>query len=229
MTVAQAESTNVEARAQRSLGISSDTMYLMVAAELERRGFRTGTLADVGCGTGRLSAHLPETFDHVIGLDVLRYPDLVPRVEFRQVNLDGADWQIEAGFARVVVAIETIEHLENPRAFMRELTRCAAPGGLVIVTTPNQLSLLSKLTLVVKNEFNAFQESAGLYPAHLTALVESDLVKIARECGLESIAVTYSNQGRIPWTPYLWPSIFRGRAFSDNVLLSGIKPLKPLK
>ncbi len=51
----------------------------------------------------------------------------------------------------------------------------------MIVTTPNQLSLLSKLTLVLKNEFNAFQ--AGSYPAHLTALLEADLRRIGVECG----------------------------------------------
>ena len=54
------------------------------------------------------------------------------------------------GWADVVTALEVIEHLENPRAFCRELARVAKPGGWVVVTTPNQLSLLSLLSLVVK-------------------------------------------------------------------------------
>jgi hypothetical protein len=92
-----------------------------------------------------------------------------------------------------------------------------------VVTTPNQLSLLSKLTLVLKNQFNAFQEAPGLYPAHLTALLEVDLLRIARECGLADPTIRHTDSGRIPFTPWHWPRGFRGRAFSDNVLLAALK------
>jgi 2-polyprenyl-3-methyl-5-hydroxy-6-metoxy-1,4-benzoquinol methylase len=117
----------------------------------------------------------------------------------------------------VTVSIETIEHLENPRAFFRELTRITRPGGLIVVTTPNQLSLLSKLTLVVKNQFNAFQD--GSYPAHRTALLEIDLRRIAAEVGLTDAQVQYTNSGRIPGMAWHWPFV-GGRAFSDNVAIS---------
>jgi hypothetical protein len=122
----------------------------------------------------------------------------------------------------MVVAAETIEHLENPRAFVRELTRLARPGGWVVVTTPNQLSLLSKLTLVLKNEFNAFQ--SGSYPAHLTALLEADLRRIGAECGWAEATVMYTYRGRIPGTAHPWPrwlSRTFPRALSDNVLIIG--------
>ena len=54
--------------------------------------------------------------------------------------------------------METIEHLENPRAFVRKLVRLAKPGGWVVVTTPNQRSLLSLLTLMTKGKFSHFQD-----------------------------------------------------------------------
>jgi 2-polyprenyl-3-methyl-5-hydroxy-6-metoxy-1,4-benzoquinol methylase len=120
--------------------------------------------------------------------------------------------------------VETIEHLENPRAFVRELARLAKPGGTVLVTTPNQLSLLSKLTLLTRNQFNAFQEAPGLYPAHITALLEVDLRRIARETGLEGVEVHYSGFGRIPFTARHWPRPLQGRAFSDNVALLARRP-----
>ena len=90
-----------------------------------------------------------------------------------------------------------------------------------MVTTPNQLSLLSKLTLLIKNEFNAFQESPGCYPAHITALLEIDLIRIFQECGLTNIKIDYSNQGRIPFTSMNWHKSFYGRAFSDNLICIG--------
>jgi len=69
---------------------------------------------------------------------------------------------------------------------MRSLVALARPGGWVLVTTPNQLSWLSLLCLVVKNRFAAFQDVH--YPAHLTALLEVDLRRLAREASLRDVS-----------------------------------------
>jgi hypothetical protein len=94
---------------------------------------------------------------------------------------------------------------------------------LVVVTTPNQASWLSKLTFCVKSQFNAFQVAPGLYPAHRTALLPIDLVRIARESGLTQIQLDYTNSGRVPGTNLHWPAWLKGRRFSDNVIVSAIK------
>ena len=73
------------------------------------------------------------------------------------------------------------------------------------MTTPNQLSVLSKLTLLTKGQFNAFQEAPGLYPAHLTALLEIDLLRLAWEVGLQDAFIEYSHSGRMPFTSAKWP------------------------
>ncbi len=114
-------------------------------------------------------------------------------------------YPLEDGSADVVLSIETIEHVENPRALVREMARIVKPGGWILITTPNQLSLVSKLNLFTKNEFQAFQEAPGLYPAHITALVEADLRRIVRECGLAEVEVRYTDSGRIPFTSAHWP------------------------
>ncbi|MGH7670049.1 MAG: class I SAM-dependent methyltransferase, partial [Gemmatimonadaceae bacterium] len=129
------------------------------------------------------------------------------------------------GCANVVAAVETIEHLENPWAFVRELARLAAPGGWVVVTTPNQLSVLSKMTLVLKHAFNAFQ--APSYPAHRTALLEVDLRRIVAEAGLMDAEVRYTGQGRAPFTGGHYPRAFgrwAPRGCSDNVAIVAHKP-----
>jgi 2-polyprenyl-3-methyl-5-hydroxy-6-metoxy-1,4-benzoquinol methylase len=125
-----------------------------------------------------------------------------------------------------VAALGTIECLENPRAFVRELTRLAQPGGLILLTTSNQLSLLSKITLLLRNQFNAIRDGAHC-PALITGLLEVDLRRIAAECGLTDIQIQYTDHGRIPFTSWPWPRRlgFRGRAFSDGVLLAARKPV----
>jgi len=213
------------ARAALSEGRSSDAIHHLVCTVLEQQAPGATTLIDVGCGTGTLSRVLGGRVPSYVGCDVVRYPGFPEGASFVQADLNRAPYPVNEACADAVACVETIEHLENPRMVMRELVRIVRPGGLVLVTTPNQLSLLSKLTLVVKNQFQAFQDVD--YPAHITALVERDLQRIGQECGLESLQIRFTDSGRIPGTARHWPSRvgLRGRWFSDNVLLSGRRPL----
>jgi hypothetical protein len=110
------------------------------------------------------------------------------------------------------------------QTLMREMVRWCRLGGWAIVTTPNQLSLASKAFLFMNNQFPAFQEAPGLYPTHITALLEIDLIRISRECSLVDLAILYTHHGRIPFMRSDWPSSFRGRAFSDNLALLARRP-----
>lgn len=224
MTAAKTTPPTVESRASQTLGTSGDPIYRAVARVLAARQPDGGTLVDVGCGTGTLWSHVRDRFSTYLGVDVLRYEGFPEDGTFIPVDLDTGRVALPDASADVVAAVETIEHLENPRALARELLRLARPGGLIIITTPNQLSLCSKLALVLKNRFPAFAEAPGLYPAHITALLEIDLLRIARECGLVDVQVAYTDHGRIPGTGRHWPSFLRGRNFSDNILISGRKP-----
>jgi 2-polyprenyl-3-methyl-5-hydroxy-6-metoxy-1,4-benzoquinol methylase len=233
--------TTVE-RARQSGGASSNAIYAMVARAWERFGngqTANGTAnqadgatamqqvaVDVGCGTGGLRGYLPPTVTRYVGVDLLRYDGFPADAEFCQTDLDQYRIDLPAASADITVSVETIEHLENPRAFFRELVRLTKPGGWVAVTTPNQLSLLSLASVVLKGRFAAFGPRE--YPAHITALLEIDLRRIATECGLAEIFVCYSLQGRIVFTPWPFPR-FLARLFprrlSDNLLLAGRKPL----
>lgn len=210
-------------RAALSRGSSDEAILRRVAAVTRRRA-PAGLLLDVGCGVGALRAHLPERAGDYLGVDLVRYQGLDRAAPFAQADLDAADWGVGAAIAAATIAVETIEHLENPRAFMRGLVRATRAGGLVVVTTPNQLSLASKLALVARNCFVAFQDAPGLYPAHRTALLEIDLRRIARECGLIDIEIDWTQRGRIPLTRRHWPAGLGGRAFSDHVVLSARRP-----
>lgn len=210
-------------RAALSHGRSGDAVYDLVDNVVGSQSLEC--VVDVGCGGAAISRRLRERFRRYIGCDVIAY-DGFPKeawAEFRQVDLNVVPYPVPANLGDVVLCIECIEHVENPRALVRELLRIAKPGARVIVTTPNQLSLLSKISLLTKNEFVAFQEAPGLYPSHITALVEADLRRIAIECGLVNVEIHFTDSGRIPFTRRHWPSFMRGRAFSDNVLLAGRK------
>jgi len=217
------ETRDAQARAALSEGRSSDAILSVVAAALREKGGSYDVLVDLGCGRGDCARHLRGMYEAYIGCDAVRYEGF-PRadsIRFRQVDLNGTPYPLAGASASAAVSIETIEHLENPRALVREMARIVRPGGWVVLTTPNQLSLTSILFLVARGQFHAFQEAPGLYPAHITALVEEDLRRIACECGLTDVEIRYTDRGRIPLTELHWPRAagVRGRWFSDNVVM----------
>ena len=210
----------VHERAARSLGRAHDRIHRTAARLLEARGAR-GRLLDAGCGGGDLWRAVSGRFEACTGVDAVRYPALPEDVTFVSADLDRS-LPLDDASVDAAAAIEVIEHLENPRAFVRELVRVTRPGGWVVVTTPNQLSVLSLLCLLTKGSFVAFQD--GDYPAHRTALLEIDLRRIASECGLGEIAVEYTRWGRVPLTPWHYPEAVAAlapRRLSDNVAIVG--------
>jgi 2-polyprenyl-3-methyl-5-hydroxy-6-metoxy-1,4-benzoquinol methylase len=214
----------LEARPLQSLG-SSDAVYRMVDRAFERYGINGGQLVDVGCGSGDLWRVVAPRFSGYTGLDAIEYEGFPSDGSFCRVDLDASDWPIAIEWANVVAAVETIEHLENPWAFIRRLSLLARPGAWVVVTTPNQLSALSQLTLVVKQRFSAFPDA--LFPARRTALLESDLRRAAREAGLEPVSTEFSWRGRLPLTPWHYPEALARvfpRVLSDNLMLMARKP-----
>ena len=213
----------VESRARLSLGRGHDRIHQTVASLLAERG-AAGTLVDAGCGTGDLFRATRGRFSRCVGLDAVHYPGLPADVIFHQVNLDGR-LPVADAIADATAAVETIEHLENPRAFLRLLVRLTRPGGWIFVTTPNQRSLLSLATLVAKGCFSHFQDVH--YPAHLTALLDVDLRRIAGEVGLERTTIEYTKAGRIVFSGRHYPAPLSHafpRALSDNLMLAGQRP-----
>ena len=215
----------LEARARQSLGTSSDAIHGMVAAALERHDIKGRRVVDVGCGHAALHRAVQHRFAEYHGLDAVRYSRFPDAGEFTRVDLDAPSWPVASGTADLVAAVETIEHLENPWAFVRQLAALASPGGWVVVTTPNQLSVLSVMTLLVKRRFSAFQDAH--YPAHRTALLESDLCRMAAASGLEVVGVKYTERGRIPLAGSHYPAAMSRRwprALSDNLMVVARKP-----
>lgn len=209
-------------RAWLSDGASHGAIYTAVVDAL---GDRTvgARIIDVGCGRFSLQPAVRGARRY-IGVDGVAYPGIPEDANLILADLDGA-LPLADGSGDVVVSVETIEHLENPRALMRELARIVRPGGTVVVTTPNQLSALSLLTLVVRQRFGAFQDVH--YPAHRTALLPVDLQRIAAEAGLIDVRISYTGAGRMLFTSRHYPRPLAGlapRLCSDSVIVRARRP-----
>jgi 2-polyprenyl-3-methyl-5-hydroxy-6-metoxy-1,4-benzoquinol methylase len=155
------DATSVEQRARASAGRSDAAIYRMVGNALAARGVKGGRVIDVGCGHGAPWTHLKDRFSEYVGVDVVRYDGFPEDGTFVAFDLDAGSVPLDDATGDVVIAVETVEHLENPRAFVRDLVRLAKPGGWVVVTTPNQLSWLSLSTLLAKKQFSHLSISCG--------------------------------------------------------------------
>jgi 2-polyprenyl-3-methyl-5-hydroxy-6-metoxy-1,4-benzoquinol methylase len=119
--------------------------YRFVAELLDHLGPASRVL-DAATGVGYGAALLADrTGGHVVGIDrddralaLARARFARPRVEYL---LDDCNTLVRAGAGRppydAVVSLETIEHLPDPRLFLDRAARLLAPGGLLIVSTPN--------------------------------------------------------------------------------------------
>lgn len=201
-------------------GTSPETIKALVLQCLEHERAR-GSLLDFGAGRGQLLMRLHHTgrFDRLAGIDLFARPsDMPPAIAWYEHDLND-DAPLDHQFD-VVVCSETIEHLENPRHVFRTLHQFTRPGGILVLTTPNQECLRSYAGLIFAGHFTQFLGSC--YPAHITALVRMDLRRLCDEVGFERPEFYFTDEGSIPKFPSItWQSIslglLRGRLFSDNL------------
>jgi SAM-dependent methyltransferase len=98
---------------------------------------------DVGCGVGQVVARLTEAGYEAHGVDVSE-PNIARARKFsdRCQLYDGKRLPFADDHFASVGALNVLEHVEEPEAFLLELVRVAEAGGRVIVSSPNFLRVL---------------------------------------------------------------------------------------
>jgi ubiquinone/menaquinone biosynthesis C-methylase UbiE len=98
---------------------------------------------DAGCGTGYGSRLLAEAgAREVVGVDIAQAVlEAVASAMPEAVRLRAGDLrklELGDGGFDLVVCFETIEHVANPQVVLDELVRVLAPGGLLLISSPNR-------------------------------------------------------------------------------------------
>ena len=212
--------------AEASGGTSEEALYDAALAWVESEGLG-GRVLDYGAGTGTLLSLLCETgrVDRVVGADLMARPAELPAAnEWLSQDLNQPLGLAEASLD-AVLSVEVIEHLENPRAVARDWFRLLKPGGRLFFTTPNADSWRSLATLALKGHHQEFTDEN--YPAHITALVGSDLRRVVTEAGFAGIKIGYALTSRL-YGAVTWASLLPrwrpGRRTGKHAVVTATKP-----
>lgn len=117
------------------------------------------TALDVGCGAGLLAEPLTRLGAKVTAIDAA--PELIAAA---QLHARGQGLEIDYRVSTVeklkgnfdlVTSMEVIEHVANPQTFVRALAARLAPGGLLILSTPNKTALSRLLMVGAAEAFGA--------------------------------------------------------------------------
>jgi len=122
------------------------TFLQSLAAYEHAAPFVTGKrVLDCGCGEGYGTALLAERATLAVGLDREREVVAYAASKYRTAErasfiAAGAEaLPFTDGSVDVAVCFQVIEHLPDPVAFLHEVRRLLAPGGVFMLTTPNLL------------------------------------------------------------------------------------------
>ncbi|SLN57575.1 Ubiquinone biosynthesis O-methyltransferase [Roseivivax jejudonensis] len=103
------------------------------------------SVLDIGCGGGLMSEPMARLGAHVTGIDAGAANIAAARThaEAQELTIDyraGTAEALSEGEARfdTVLAMEIVEHVPDPDAFVATAARLVAPGGLLIVSTVNR-------------------------------------------------------------------------------------------
>ena len=165
---------------------------------------------DVGCGAGLLAEPLARLGASVTGVDASPEVIAVARdhaatmglaIDYRVGDVQALDGQFD-----LVTAMEVIEHVADPAAFLKALAKRLSPSGLLVLSTPNATGWSRLLMITVgeglgriprgTHDFDKF-----IAPERMKALLA--------EAGLKCLDI----EG-IAWSPS------RGLHLSDDVRLN---------
>lgn len=127
-------------------------LVFKVAAKHIGRASETRVL-DVGAGQGAFSQRLVEAGYDVAACDMFPEMFRCAGVECRQANVQ-EQLPYDDGEFDTVVALELVEHLESQLGLFREIARILKPGGTFVFSTPNIMSLKSRLRFLFTGYLN---------------------------------------------------------------------------
>ncbi len=147
-----------------------------------------GQLLDIGCGNGSSMLTMQAKGWNVTGIDF----DEVAVTQAKNNNLNASVSDLfsahyEDNYFDVIMMNHVIEHVPNPKEFIKECLRILKPDGTLVALTPN-------ITSKGHREFKANWRGLEI-PRHLQIFSPSSLAILATQAGFQNVEAFTSTQG----------------------------------
>ncbi len=121
---------------------------------------KTAKILDLAPGAGLLEEGLSSSgYKNLYGADIDDYLNFRKLKEFKKIDFsfEKLPWS-DASFD-AVISFETIEHLENPHHFIREIRRVLKPTGVFILSTPNIDHIFNRIFFLRKGDMPRWRKN----------------------------------------------------------------------
>jgi 2-polyprenyl-3-methyl-5-hydroxy-6-metoxy-1,4-benzoquinol methylase len=176
----------------KGLVIKADLgLHMQIAEKIQAEVPLGGRILDFGAGEGALSARLADLGYHVTAADKDKDNFKCTQADFSCLDFESTD-EVAGFVARnkdefdAVLSVEVIEHVKDQWQYVQQLMKMVKREGLVLITTPNTTSWLSRLYFFIYGRFNEFFD-ANLSYGHINPISPWELELILRESGATQI------------------------------------------
>lgn len=177
-------------------------------------------ILDAPAGSGAFSEGMRGKGAQVISLDIENVAKENNRV---QGDLNVSLPFVDKSFDKVT-CIEGIEHIENPSFLLREFFRIIKDDGTIIITTPNIISLHSRIKFLLTGSMYWFDDFAISKFGHISPISLFHLKYFCQNTGFGSVEY-YFNRNNI-WMSILAPffkivGVCLNRKYNKKDILAG--------
>ncbi len=180
-------------RDYKGLPIKADYRVHNVCFDLIRKNLGESSnlkVLDIATGTGALAQRLMDAFPSW-KVDVNDFEKQALIRANKKFSLDLNDEfckKITGTKYDIIVAVEILEHLENPWHFLRNLRKLLKPNGLLVISTPNGDSYLDRIFYITQGHSLYFGE-AGYENSvgHITEVPDWLFRKVAVSAGFKEM------------------------------------------
>ena len=153
-------------------------------------------MLDAPCGAGALTVALRDRGYAAFGADLDPAAASTLGDAFKTTDLSRSlPWS--DAFFDAALSVEGIEHLENRQAYLREIARVLKPGGTLVLTTPNIVSLRSRVRFRGSGFFHQdprpLREAARHPLHHIGLMTFPDLRYALHTSGFHITAVAHTH------------------------------------
>lgn len=141
---------------------------------------QTDSVIDVGCGEGYMLSLLPKA-KKIVGLDISRVAlnrakkYLQDRKEIELVLGDAKSLRFEDNSFDIAICSETLEHVPNPRALIKELHRILKQNGNLVVSIPDESRIKQIMRIIKFFKLDHFLHAARKHETYEWHLHEADM------------------------------------------------------